>query len=222
MEMESNLMNAYLMAYKIACDKLKECDYEEICLNTNGVYNSLNNYISLKYLNNIYDIDCISGEVILKHFDKAVKATQATQTVTTTLKVLILHYLLSSKKTPLSEKLISFKEIPGGGAIYYQTFHKRAILPLIETFANNLKGFYSVAADLNGIREKYGHASVTINIFPLVPVTYILWQGDEEIPSSGTILFDNTVTNYLPVEDIVLAASYGVYEMIKLANNKYR
>jgi hypothetical protein len=204
--MESNLMNAYQDAYKIACESLKNCDFEEISLNTNAVYNKLDNYISLKYLNDIYIIDCVSGNVVMKNCDKE---------VSTTIKVLILHYLLKSKIKPLSGKFISFKEIPAGGAIYYQTFYKRAITPLIDAFANNLEGFYNAAFRLNGLRESYGHASVTINIFPLVPVTYIIWQGDEEVPASGTILFDNTVTDYLPVEDIVLAASYGVYELIK-------
>ena len=70
---------------------------------------------------------------------------------------------------------------------------------------------------LGGRKEKYGHASVTLNVFELVPVTYIVWEGDDEIASSATILFDDSITSYLPGEDIVLAASYGVYELMALA-----
>ena len=51
-------------------------------------------------------------------------------------------------------------------------------------------------------------------MLPLVPVTCVVWAGDEEIPPSATILFDDSITSYLPVEDIVLAASYGVYALM--------
>jgi len=74
--------------------------------------------------------------------------------------------------------------------------------------------FKNAAEKLNGVKEDYGHLSYTINIFPLVPVTYVLWKGDEELPASGTILFDQAVTSFLPDEDIIMAASFGVYELM--------
>lgn len=208
MELESNLMNAYRTAYRMACEDFKQKDFEEISLNTNSVYDRSSHTLHLKYLNTGYEVDCSSG---------GIKYKDSNDEVTTTVKVLIAHYLLKAGIKPLSGKMISFKEIPGGGAIYYQTFQKRAILPLVKTFSNNLNGLYLAAEKLGGTRETYGHASVTIKVFPLVPVTYVVWQGDDEIPASGTILFDDTVTSFLPGEDIVLAASFGVYELMKLS-----
>lgn len=206
MEMESNLMNAYQAAYKMACERLVEADVEMMCLNTNAVYNNEDHTISLRYLNKGYIVNCTNGDVTYQESENP---------VTTTVKVLILHYLLHSRIVPLTGKLISFKEIPGGGAIYYETFQKRAINPLVKTFAGNIEGFYRAAEKFCGIKESYGHASVTINVFPLIPVTYVIWQGDDEFPASGTILFDETVASYLPGEDIVLAASFGVYALME-------
>lgn len=206
MELESNLMNAYKTSYNMACDELKNRDIITISLNSNAIYDAESNTLQLRYLNDDYVVKCRDGSIKLLNKDEE---------VTTTVKVLILHYLLSSTSRPLTGKHISFKEIPGGGAIYYQTFYKRAITPLVKTFGKNFEGFYKAGETLGGRKEGLGHASITINIFPLVPVTYVLWEGDEEMASSGTILFDESITNYLPGEDVVLAASFGVYEMMK-------
>jgi hypothetical protein len=54
-----------------------------------------------------------------------------------------------------------------------------------------------------------------LKVFPFVPVTYVIWQGDEEVADSGTILFDESITSYLPAEDIVLAASFGTYALME-------
>jgi len=195
------------MAYQMACEQFLKRDYEEMALNTNAHFDQAQNRIIILFMNSNYFIDCATGEIASDHVD---------QEILITVKILIMHYLLHAKWQPLSGKQISFREIPAGGAIYYEPFNKRAIVPLIKTFASQIEELYTVSQKLGGHAESYGSASVSINILPLVPVTYVVWQGDEEVAHSGTILFDDTITNYLPVEDIVLAASFGIYEMIKL------
>ncbi len=209
MEMESNLKNAYLTAYKMACSDFILGNFEEISQATNTFFDKISNIITVKYLNRQYFVHCDSGDICSEISDEE---------VTTTVKVLILHYLLYSKVKPLSGRNISFREVPGGGAIYYETFQKRAIFPLVKTFSNNIEGLYKAGEILGGNRESYGHASISLKVFPLVPITYIIWQGDDEVRPSGTILFDDSITSYLPGEDIVLAASFGVYEMMKVVS----
>jgi hypothetical protein len=208
-EFESNLMNGYYEAYRVAINELTKKDLHEMCLNTNSVYDSLYNSICVKYLNKEYLVDCETGTVVQKDSE---------QEVSVTVKILILHYLINAGSRPLTGKMISFKEIPGAGKIYYQTFYKRSIEPLIKTFSNNFEAFINAVEKLNGEKEKYGHISATIKIFPMVPVTYVLWEGDDEVDASGTILFDESVTSFLPEEDIICAASFGVYEMIRLSH----
>lgn len=211
-EMESNLMNAYQTAYRMACEELANREIDDICLNTNAErVAGEDSIIILSYLASSYTVDLKSG---------CIAETGSDKQVSTTVKVLLLHYLLNSKISPLTGKMISFKEIPGGGAIYYQTFFKRAITPLIKTFADDIDGFFNAAEKIGGTRESYGDASVTLKIFPLVPVTYVIWQGDDEFPATGTILFDEKVTSFLPGEDIVLAASFGVYALMAEAGKK--
>lgn len=211
MEMESSLMNGYLSAYKLACEELARKNFEEISLNANAGYDKENNTFSLIYLNREYKVNCLTGEVSL---------ADSQEEVANTTKVLLLHYLLSAQNRPLSGRLISFKELKSGAAIYYQTFFKRAVAPLFKTFADNFDGFFKAASMLGGDVERYGHASVTIKVLPLVPITYVLWKGDEEVAASGTILFDDSIESFLPAEDIVCAASFGVYALMALARGK--
>lgn len=205
MELESNLTNAYLEAYRKASLKLLELDAETVCLNSKAAYEKETETYVIRYFDQNYRITCADGTVSFK--DNPAEPT-------TTEKVLMLHYLIHAEPKPLTGKSISFKEVPNGGSIYYSTFKKRAIDPLVRTFSEKLQSFREASSVLGGSTEGYGDASTTISAFPYVPVTYVLWQGDEEVPSSGTILFDSSVQYFLPVEDIVLAASFGAYKLI--------
>jgi hypothetical protein len=48
-----------------------------------------------------------------------------------------------------------------------------------------------------------------------VSLGLVLWKGDEEFPPEGNILFDSSITGYLPVEDIVILAETVVWKLIK-------
>lgn len=211
MQLESNLTNAYLEAYRIACAKLLDMDAETVCQNSKAVFDKETGTYEIRYFNQPYRIRCAEG---------AVSFDDDPAEPTTTEKVLMLHYLITAQPKPLTGKNISFKEVPNGGSIYYSTFRKRAIDPLVKTFSEDIQGFREAASNLGGAAENYGDASVTIHAFPFVPVTYVIWQGDEEVSSSGTILFDESVSCFLPVEDIVLAASFGAYRLIGAKNRQ--
>ncbi len=210
MEKESNMIGGYQTAYNNACAALREKNPEDICANTGAVFIERTGSLQVQYLHADYLVDCASGDVARALGDAP---------TATTVKVLILHYLLHAVKHLPTGKMISFRDVRGGGANYYPTFNKRAILPLQKTFENDTDKLIQAGLRLKGTQAAYGDASVTLPIFPHVPVTYVIWQGDEEISSSASILFDANVNSYLPCEDIVLAASFGAYELMKVAGS---
>jgi hypothetical protein len=53
--------------------------------------------------------------------------------------------------------------------------------------------------------------------FPLVPVTHVLWRGDEEFDPEAGILFDVTIPGHLPTEDIAALAGASVYRLMAAA-----
>jgi hypothetical protein len=70
---------------------------------------------------------------------------------------------------------------------------------------------------LDGEVVGYGDAAMRFPVLPRVPITAILWRGDDELPPSGQILFDAGITGYLPLEDIVVASEMLVGELSRSA-----
>jgi hypothetical protein len=71
-----------------------------------------------------------------------------------------------------------------------------------------------VAPALGGTLRDLGDAAATYLAFPLVPVTHVLWGGDEEFPPEANILFDDTIPQRLSTEDIAALAGASVYRLI--------
>jgi hypothetical protein len=49
-----------------------------------------------------------------------------------------------------------------------------------------------------------------------------LWKGDTEFPPDGNVLFDSSITGYLPAEDIVILAETVVWKIIKAKSREQR
>lgn len=209
LEMESNLQNAYRDAYHKAHLALSKFDPDQVCMNTRAVFDPASHTYRTEYLYREIRFDLDTGRITSPgHPDP-----------TTPEGVLILHYLAGAASAHLAGKWISFREIPGAGNIYYPAFEKRAVRPLVKTFDSAPSLLPRAARALGGEPGTLGHASAVLHILPLVPVAYVVWQGDPEIPGSGTILFDSSISSFLPGEDAVLAASYGAYALIAASKN---
>ncbi len=130
--------------------------------------------------------------------------------------ILILHYLLHASGEPLAGRSIDFRQVPEGG-FYWSAFVSRAKKPLLETFGNNLKLYLKVAVSLGGEPQPLGDAAALFLAFPRVPITHVLWGGDEEFPSEANILFDETIPRYFPTEDIAALAGASVYRLMGAA-----
>ena len=124
------------------------------------------------------------------------------------------HYLLSGgPKRPIGN-FIAYRQVPGAG-IYNANFLKRCIAPMVKAFAGDLDLFLSKGKAMGGRKASPGHMSFTVSALPYIPLTFVLWQGDDEIPASGNILFDETAAEWLCAEDLVVLAGLPVYEMLR-------
>ncbi len=196
----------YGLAYQLACEQLARIDdIEQQCLKADALYIDSQKII-VKYLNQSYlialpdiNISLLAGE----------------ETVPLRDKILILHYFTMAKGTSLSNRMITFKELPEG-TNYLPTFSKRTINPLVSNFGGEPQRMADIAGPLGGYKADYGDMAVTINAFPRVPITLVLWQGDEEFTSEGNILFDSAIVDYLPTEDIIVLSEVIVWKLVKL------
>jgi hypothetical protein len=130
--------------------------------------------------------------------------------------ILILHYLNRCTGEPLSGRSIDFRSVPEGG-FYWSAFVSRAKKPLLETFGQDLELYLKVATSLGGEPQDLGDAAARFPAFPLVPVTHVLWGGDDEFPPEANILFDETISRHLSTEDIAALAGASVYRLMAMA-----
>jgi hypothetical protein len=131
--------------------------------------------------------------------------------------ILILHYLARATGASLTGRTIDFRQVPDGGSFYWSAFVSRAKTPLLKTFGNDLELYLEVAVSLGGEPLPLGDAAARFWAFPLVPVTHVLWGGDEEFPPEGNILFDETIPQYLSTEDIAALSGASVYRLMGAA-----
>ncbi len=204
MENDTNMGSGYLQAYELGCRSFAKKNPEEMANNAGCLYDKEANRLILRFLSVQYWVQYPGGEI----------GRADSQSVPANIKALILHYLIYATKTELTGTLISFLEVRGGGETYYPVFQKRAELPLQKTFGLNPKTLIHCGLRLGGRIGNFGTASVHLPVFPNVQITYVVWQEEDELPSSAAILFDSSINDYLPCEDIVLAASLGVYALI--------
>ena len=133
--------------------------------------------------------------------------------------IIWLHYMLGQGPKAPRGRYIAYKQVPGA-AIYDGNFAKRCIDPMVKTFKDDLTGFAACGEIIGGRAASLGDASFTVDMLPYIPLTFVLWQGDDEVPSNGNILFDETAIEWLCPEDLVVLAGLPVYKMIGMARSK--
>jgi hypothetical protein len=130
-------------------------------------------------------------------------------------KIIVLHYLLAAQGESLGNNLVTFREVPGG-AFYYPAFLKRARDPLVRVFGGEPERLLRCGRQLGAEPAHLGDASVRLMPLPRIPLTFVLWRGDEEFAPEATILFDRSVGSYLPTEDIATLGGMVVYRLIRI------
>lgn len=127
-------------------------------------------------------------------------------------KIIWYHYLAARGPREASGSYITYKQVPGG-SIYNDNFIKRAVNPMVEAFSSDLEGFLKRGEMMGGYKVPLGHMAFTLNLLPYIPLTYVIWEGDEEVPANGNILYDEHAPKWLCAEDLVVIASLPVYKM---------
>jgi hypothetical protein len=129
--------------------------------------------------------------------------------------IIVLHYLLTAQGQSFRNNLITFREVPGG-AFYYPAFLKRARDPLVRAFGPQPERLSSCGRQLGAERADLGDVAIMLKPLPRLPMTVVLWKGDNEFTPEGNILFDGSVGTYLPTEDIAMLSGMVVYRLIRI------
>jgi len=201
----------YKKALEIAKKEISKKNPLHVCRLSGGQFIEKANEsdkIHIKFLNRMISISW-PDLIFSQDSDKEIKIKE---------KILILHYLNNAKKEDLTGELIAYQEIPSA-RFYLSAFNARSRDPFIAAFGENPDKLPVVAQELFAAqRASMGDVSVTIQAFPKIPITLVIWRGDEEFPPNGTILFDSSIKdNLLSAEDISELVSMIVYPLIAKA-----
>ena len=200
--MESN----YKVAYDYEWKRLQQRDFNKVAKIRNVKYNEEKNEFTIKVFNRDYILNC-NDETIRRSDDNYVPSAETG--------VMIVNYL-SFTETDIdrSNKWVSLKEIPNGGMMFYPAFYKSSIVNLIKTFGEDSKSFKQCAQKLGGKEIKMGDIAFEFEVFPKVFSRVVIWEGDDEIEASATVLFDSSVQFIMHVESIIGLGGYIVSKII--------
>lgn len=130
------------------------------------------------------------------------------------LAILVLHYLNNADGQQPSGVLKHFREFKEGH-FYEPAFNRRTKDILVQAFGNRPELMIRAASKLGGKLLDVGDAATELRYFPYVPVTCILWKGDEEFPAEASVLFDETASLFFSAEDMAVAGQMAVLELLK-------
>ena len=128
----------------------------------------------------------------------------------------ILAYLVNARDIPLSEKLVGPQSLKTG-QFFFRGLHSLDTPKLEQSFGENPEDLYHISDRLNARQCDFGNASIRLLILPRIPVTIVIWKGDEEFEPRASILFDSTADRQLPLDALGAAAKLTVDALVKAA-----
>lgn len=130
-------------------------------------------------------------------------------------KIITLHYLAHARGHSPAGQLITYSEIPDG-KLYHPNFVKRTSGLLLGVYGHNPEALVRAGLALGGFeRPGLGDWAVVIPALPRVSFVFIIWKGDEEFPPQINVVFDQSITDYLPAEDITVLANMVAVKLMK-------
>ena len=195
----------YEIAFGLAKEKLLQSDVWERCAKSGAVYTPAEQRIALRFVDHACRIHL--PEVTFDPLEDGTELGLAEQ-------ILLLHYLNTASGAPPSNEMITFGQIPDG-TFYVPAFRKRSVDWLVGVFGKTPEALFEAARRIGGRPTDYGDVGVTIQVFPSVSVTFVLWRGDDEFSPSCSVLFDSTISQYLPTEDVAVLAGMLVSKLCR-------
>jgi hypothetical protein len=133
------------------------------------------------------------------------------------IQLLLIYYFHTADGAAITGQLISFRELPDG-LFYNQAFQGYSGGELFRFFGNRKDTFQKAAENAGGRINVYapGDLSLCYQALPRISLHISYWEGDEDFPSSYQVLFDASVSHYLPTDACAILGSTLV-GMIKKA-----
>ena len=186
--------NSLTVAYNKAAALLRDEAPLAVCQRTGAVYD--NSSYRVPFLGTTYTIHMPDVR-----FDSSDNLT--------IVEVLILHYLTTTGTVPVKGEFVSFSGLPGA-MFYFPSFRNRALLGLVHTFGSQPAALAKAAETLGGQRWHTGEHAWVLPVLPRVDIVCTVYPADDEFPAEANMLFSDSISNFLPVEDTAFLGGFVV------------
>lgn len=126
-----------------------------------------------------------------------------------TVRTLFLRFLVNGQGIEPTGKDITYKDIPGG-LVYYPNFSKRTINRLSKNYGNDLSKFDEDMKSINAMKLDQGDRAYKFHFMNETYMSFIIWEEDEEFPSTANILFDQNIQFYFDAEDLAVVPDVAI------------
>jgi hypothetical protein len=178
-------------------DELARLNPETVCIRTMADYQVRQRGYTLPILNQDYVVLPYQKEI--RSFVEG--GTPKGEDLTTQFILMVLFYFLKTKNIPLDRKWISEKDLLGGEA-FFRGPHALSVDLIEKKYGDNPEGFIEAGKALGGTPVRFGDRSIAMDVFPRIPIIYILWMGDEEFPTKAGVLFDASIGSHFTLDMI--------------------
>jgi hypothetical protein len=165
-----------------------------------------------------YLITLLNSEYTVSLSDKQVLSAKDRSPAGFIEELCILAYLINSRDLPLAGKLTPPQALPGG-EFFFRGPHKLNTDKLEKTFGQNPERLYDVMGRFAAKRYKFGDAAIELYILPRIPLTIVIWRGDDEFPARASVLFDQTAASQMLLDALWAAANLAIKKVIEAAEN---
>lgn len=198
-------MSVYLTTYEGLCGRLA-AHRLDLLAERSGAARLANDRLRLR---------CAGRDYVVLHPDGTVLQEDGSP-ADVHVAILLLLYLLEATGQPAADQWISFEQLPGGPG-YLASFRGRVVAPIMRVFGPQPERLLAAARALDGEPMALGDVAVRIPALPRVPIAYILWRGDDELPPSASVVFDASVVGYLDAEVLTALAELTSRRLVAAA-----
>lgn len=192
-------------------ERLADMPLEEICAGK-GARAVNKGAIALEFL----------GKEIFCHVEgRCLKDTEGNTLDDYQTTLIVLFYLLSRPSSPPSGKpceplgkMISEYQLPNGD-VFFRGHHVLPKASLEKAFGSEPEKFLAAGQRLGGSPLRKGDASFSLRVLPCVGMHFYLYRADDEFPAKVTILFSESIAQYMALDVIWALTNVVVKRLIE-------
>jgi hypothetical protein len=178
-------------------DKLLQLHPTDVCNRTEAIYNPAREGFVLPVYNLRYLILPKEKKILRMEWnDKPVQ-----EELYPYFYLMVLVYLNEAKDIKPTHTWVSEKDLKGGST-FFRGPHSLQVEGLLNLFGKDPELFFKTGKKLGGSEILYGDKGFALEVFPKIPLAYILWNGDAEFLPKINVLFDSTIESHLPLDII--------------------